>query len=146
MAKLDFSAGSESKRITRVEQAVALLIQRELDFGARYVKYWYSNERADFAMITGFTNFQRQLPSRKGVEKVMAANLIVFSSKYSGGIYPVTNAEPFIYEPGVPDEEQKREGKYEPWHPLEASEKLKEIFDKIEGKHEADTLEPAAAA
>jgi hypothetical protein len=146
---IDFSGASTDKaRIGKLEHAVGLLIQRELDFGARYVKYWDTEIRADFAMIAGYTKYKRQRIDRKGMDDVVSANLIVFSSVR--GVHAVANVEAFVYIKGLPEDEQKRIGKFEPWHDVEVSETLKELFDKMtpggEKASEANASNATAAA
>lgn len=82
----------------------------------QYAWYWLSNKRKCLAVISSLTKDK--------------ADLVVFNAGWSGGVNIVHEVPLFVSTDGLADDEQMREGKWEPF--LTLPEVLEEELKKFD--------------
>lgn len=94
-----------TNRINKLEAKVEASNKIVRELGEKFAWYWYRENQRVFAII-GRLNKDR-------------ADLISFTSNWSGGFAIIEDSPMFIEDPTVPLDEQPKEGKWEPLVDLE---------------------------
>lgn len=145
---VDFSNNS---RLSKLEQIVALMLERNLEMDSRLVKYHQTKDnnrwRTFMGVITNVNKYKKQLANRQVID-IVDVNIVYFDNRISGGVNIAANVSAYIEDPDKEDYEQDKQHTFEPWHNTEQTAKLQELLDQLRGdsKNETDTADTAAAA
>lgn len=90
------------KRLNRLESQQEILNKTVKELGSKYAYYWYNDRVKVFSVVT-------KLNPRNST-----ASIVGFSDGLSGGMIVEVDVPMFINNPLLPDDEQQREGKWEP--------------------------------